>query len=170
MITITLKVENPCLASVPSISKKFIGKGTTQFTIQIADIHNTVTLPFIKMRCFIGDATIKKRSMDIEVIDINDTPPVEQIKNCKIGCEYIVRLMFKSKKSKHNEQSETERFITRYVPEFLKHFRGSLTKATRSKTFETTPRIPITIPGTEEEYENSLSMLAVVLITANDRQ
>ncbi len=30
--------------------------------------------------------------------------------------------------TKHVRQSETARFITRYVPEFLKHFRGSLKK------------------------------------------
>ena len=33
----------------------------------------------------------------------------------------------------------------RYVPEFLRHFRGSLIKATRSNTFETAPIIQIMI-------------------------
>ena len=77
MITITLQVLSPWLASILSISEAFRDKGTTQFTIQIAAIHKTITLSFIKMRCFIGDATIKKWSMDIEAIDINDTPPTQ---------------------------------------------------------------------------------------------
>ena len=37
-------------------------------------------------------------------------------------------------------------------------------KATSSKTFETTPRIAVTIFVTEEKDENSLLMLAVELV------
>ena len=54
-------------------------------------------------------------------------------------------------------------FMTRYVPEFLKHFRGSLTKATRSKTFETAPRIQIMING-EMKFVNSLATQEVVVL------
>ena len=67
--------------------------------------------------------------------------------------------------SKHIRQSETARFITRYVPEFLKHFRGSLIKATRSNTLEATPRIQIIIIGTPL-YVNSLLTVVVILFSA----
>ena len=47
--------------------------------------------------------------------------------------------MLENEENKLTRQLETDRFITRYVPEFLKYFRGSLIKTTRSKIFETTP-------------------------------
>ena len=38
-------------------------------------------------------------------------------------------------------------------------------KATRSKAFETTPRIQTTILGTEKKYDNSSPTLAVLFST-----
>ena len=99
------------------------------------------------MRCYIGDDTIKKRSIDIEAIDANDVPGIQKMKNSEIVYEENLGMMLKSKQSKLVRQSETERFITRYDAEFLKHFRGSLMKATRSKAFETAPRVQIMISG-----------------------
>jgi hypothetical protein len=66
--------------------------------------------------------------------------------------------------NKHVRQSETARFITRYVPEFLKHFRGSLRKATRSKTFKATPRTEIVITG-RSLYANSWLFSAIFIIS-----
>ena len=80
--------------------------------------------------------------MDIDVIDTNDPIPMQNMKKTEAG--YKILLLGVIRKSKENTpiiQSEAERFITRYVPVFLKHFRGSLIKATRSKTFETTATI-----------------------------
>ena len=36
----------------------------------------------------------------------------------------------------HDRKSETQRLITRYVPEFLKHFRVSAIKATRGRLYK----------------------------------
>jgi hypothetical protein len=48
---------------------------------------------------------------------------------------------------KHVRQSETVRFITKYVPEFLKHFRGSLKIAKRRSPFKISPTIGIARTG-----------------------
>jgi hypothetical protein len=69
--------------------------------------------------------------------------------------------MVKNGTNKHVRQSETDRFVTRYVPEFLKHFRGSLIKATRSNRLEATPRTEIIIIGTPL-YVNSLRTVVVM--------
>ena len=42
---------------------------------------------------------------------------------------------------RHVVKSETAKFATRYVPEFLKHFKGSLMNATMSKICDITPKI-----------------------------
>ena len=162
---ITLEVQSTWLPLESRISENKIKIEAAKFVIQVPDIHRIITLPFTKIRCFIGYATIKKRSMDIEVIDTNDTPPIQKIKKLKIGYEKVLGAIRESKQSKLVIQSETERFITRYVPEFLKHFRGSLIKATRSKIFETTPNVPIMIPS-KLTYVNSLPMLTVALVSA----
>ena len=62
----------------------------------------------------------------------------------------------------HDRKSETQRLITRYVPEFLKHFRRSAIKATRSNTFEATPIIQNMITG-KYTYVNFRSTLAAML-------
>ena len=98
--------------------------------------------------------------MDIEVIDTNDTPPIQKMKKRKMIGDEIPSMKCETVVSRHVRQSETARFITRYVPEFLKHFRGSLIKATRSKTFEVAPRKQIMIPGTLK-YMNRMSKLAM---------
>ena len=46
--------------------------------------HTNIILPFIKMRCFIGYATIKKRSTEIAAIVIMETDNVPDQRNCKI--------------------------------------------------------------------------------------
>ena len=44
---------------------------------------------------------------------------------------------------KQDKRSEIAIFITRYVPEFLKHFSGSFMNAIISSTFEITPKMHI---------------------------
>jgi hypothetical protein len=92
-------------------------------------------------------------------MDTSETLPKDTTKNSKTESKPVMTISWrKNGINKHDTKSETERLITRYVPGFLKHFKGSLIKATRSNTFETAPRKAI-IEGGNLLYLNSMLSL-----------
>jgi hypothetical protein len=89
-------------------------------------------------------------------MDASEALPKYKTKNSKTESKPVMTISLRENgTNKHVNKSEMERLITRYVPEFLKHFKGSLIKATRSNTFETAPRKAITKIG-KLVYLNSM--------------
>ena len=116
--------------------------GRVKTASQIPNNHATITFPFNQRRYFIGNTTIKKQSTEIEAMDVNEAVPNESENNSKLLESKPVRTTarWKSGINIHVNKSAIERFMTRYVPELLKHFKRSLIKAMRSNTFEINPR------------------------------
>jgi hypothetical protein len=60
-------------------------------------------------------------------MDTSETLPKDTTKNSKTESKPVMTISWrKNGINKHDTKSETERLITRYVPGFLKHFKGSL--------------------------------------------
>jgi hypothetical protein len=81
-------------------------------------------------------------------MDASEALQKDKTKNSKNESKPVMIISWrKYGTNKHINKSGTDRLITRYVPGFLKHCKGSLIKATRSNTFETAPRKAIIKDG-----------------------
>ncbi len=126
----------------------------------------------MKTRCFIGYTTIKKRSSEIEAIVRTDTAVGANRTGCIVQYHSVGIQYENNGPIKQVKRSETAKFPTRYVPEFLKHFNGSFyTNAIMRSTCEITPKIQIKFDSMLM-YPNSKPFggwLAVMLIACIER-
>ena len=120
------------------------------------------------MRCLIGKATNIKRSIETERIDASEANVDHRVKYSKTGYQLVFGMAWIKGANIQVRLSATERFITRYVPEFLKHFNGSLLKAIRSSTFKATPITQIITNG-KLLYVNSKFNPSVLLFATIKR-
>ena len=118
------------------------------------------------MRCLIGKATNIKQSIETERIDASEANVDHRVKYSKTGYQLVFVMAWIKGANMHVKQSVTERCMTRYVPEFRKHFNGSLPKAIRSSTFEATPITQIITNGKllylNSKFDPSVLLFAII--------
>ena len=89
---------------------------------------------------------MRNRSREIEAKVRTDTEMIANKVECI--CQYhFVGTQHVNGARRQVNKSETAKFSTKYVPEFLKHFSGSFINAIISNTCEITPKIQIACAG-----------------------
>jgi uncharacterized protein (DUF2147 family) len=86
---------------------------------------------------------MKKRSIEIETMVTTDAAAAPQIQNRKSRDKISGKPQYENGARKQVKKSDTAKFSMRYVPEFLKHFKGSFINAIMRNICEIAPRIQI---------------------------